>query len=410
MRVALIDPSLFTLGYDRGLAGGLAACGHQVVLHGRRPGPNDGEVGGVELVPSFYGIAGAGPVTALPGPLRLAVKGMDHAYSLARLRRRLRAERPDVIHFQWLPLPAVDRLWLAGLRAVAPLVLTVHDTDPFNGDPSAAVQRLGFAQCLKAFDRLIVHTAQGRERLLARGLPAERIVVVPHGIAPKAPDAEDGVDEAIKAGTITFLLFGKMKPYKGIDVLIEAFASLPDGVREQARVRVVGKPYMDIEPLLALARARGVGERVSLAPRCVAAGELAALFAPDTVAGFPYREIEASGVLSQAIENGRPLIASRLGSFAEVVRDGVDGHLVPPGDVPALAGALAHLVQDRAFAAACAANVRALGANVQGLAGGVMRWDEVGRRTAEIYRSLGRDLGSRDEARVAALAASAQPR
>jgi hypothetical protein len=53
MRVALIDPSLFTLPYDRGLARGLAAAGHHVVLHGRRPGANDGACTDIELVPSL---------------------------------------------------------------------------------------------------------------------------------------------------------------------------------------------------------------------------------------------------------------------------------------------------------------------------------------------------------------------
>lgn len=188
MRIALIDPSLFTLPYDRGLAKGLAAAGHQVVLHGRRPGPNDGEFGDVELVPSFYRVASARRMAALPGPLRLGMKGVDHVYSLIRLWRRLRTECPDVIHFQWLPLPVVDRCLLRSFRAVAPLVLTVHDTNLYNGDPTTAVRRLGFTECLKAFDRLIVHTKQGWDRLRVHGHAPERIAVdgslVPPGEAP----------------------------------------------------------------------------------------------------------------------------------------------------------------------------------------------------------------------------------
>jgi glycosyltransferase involved in cell wall biosynthesis len=386
MRVALVDPSLFTLPYDRGLAVGLAAAGHDVVLHGRRLGPNDGGADDVALSPSFYRLAGTRPVAALPAPLRLAIKGLDHAWSLARLRRRLGAEAPDVIHFQWLPLPVVDRRLLGGFRALAPMVLTVHDTDPFNGSPTAAVQRLGVTEAFKAFDRLIVHTAQGRERLLAHGLAPERIAVVPHGITTRAPAtlAPSRLD-----GEITFLLFGKMKPYKGIDVLIEAFAMLPEALRSRALVRVVGKPYMDIEPLRALARERHVGDRVVLEPRFVADDEIPALFAPDTVAVFPYREIEASGVLSQAIENGRPVIASRLGNLAEAIRDGVDGCLVPPGDAPALAAALGRFAADRAFAASCAASVREMAATLGERAGGVLPWNEVGRRTAALYREIG---------------------
>ena len=374
MRVALIDPSLFTLPYDRALAGGLTRAGHRVALYGRRPGPEDGDPGGVELVPAFYAAAGSQPVATLPRPLRLGIKGVDHVVSMARLLRRLRAERPDVIHFQWLPLPLVDGAMLPRFAALAPLVLTVHDTDPFNGDPSAGVQQRGFSRCLGAFDALIVHTAQGRARLLARGVPDGKPVVLPHGplveVPPPPPDP--------MRGPLTLVLFGKIKPYKGADVLIEAFARLPDALRAQARLRVVGKPYMDLAPLRELARSRGVLDRLTIEPRFVADAEMGEVFAPGSVAVFPYREIEASGVLSLALAHGRPVVASALGNFAEAVEDGVQGRLVPPGDAAALSSALAGLIGDRPFAAACAARARLLAERTPD-------WDEIARRTAETY-------------------------
>ena len=378
MRVALIDPSLFTLPYDRALAGGLSRAGHRVALYGRRPGPEDGDPGGVELVPAFYRAAGSRPVAALPRPLRLGVKGVDHAVSMARLLRRLRAERPDVIHFQWLPLPVVDGPLLPRFAALAPLVLTVHDTDPFNGDPSAGVQQRGFSRCLGAFDALIVHTAQGRARLRARGVAEGKLAVLPHGPLVEAPPLPPDPME----GLLTLVLFGKIKPYKGADVLIEAFARLPEGLRARARLRVVGKPYMDPAPLRELARSRGVLDRLTIEPRFVPDSELPDIFAPGCVAVFPYREIEASGVLSLALAHGRPVVASRLGNFAEVVEDGSHGRLVPPGDAAALSGALAELIGDRAFAAACADRARLLAQ--QG-----PNWDEIARRTAEVYAAAG---------------------
>lgn len=374
MRVALVDPSLFTLPYDRALAGGLRRAGHEVTLFGRKPGPDDGEAGD-DVVPHFYRAADSRLGRALPGPLRLGLKGLDHAASMLGLLRRLRRDRPDVIHFQWLPLPVVDRRLLGAFRAVAPLVLTVHDTNPFNGDPSAGLQQRGFFQGLAGFGRLIVHTAQGKARLQRSGIPPERLRVLPHGLLmPPPPRVPDRMD-----GPVTFLLFGKVKPYKGLDVLIEAFAALPAHLQEQARLRVVGKPYMDLAPLLALAERLGVRGRLDVEPRFVRDDEMPGLFGPGVVAVFPYREIEASGVLSIALACGRPVVASDLGNFAETLTDGVEGHLVPPGDAAALAGAMAHLLRDRAFAASCAAAARRLVDAVPG-------WDEIGRLTAGVYR------------------------
>jgi glycosyltransferase involved in cell wall biosynthesis len=274
---------------------------------------------------------------------------------------------------------------LRGFRRIAPLVLTVHDTNPFNGNPAAALQRHGAEASLAAFDRLIVHTEQGLERLLAQGIAPERIALLPHGLLAVAPDAapEPAAADAMR-GPLTFLLFGKLKPYKGLDLLVDAFAALPPGLRAQASLRIVGKPYMELDPLRERARALGIGERLSLEPGYVADEALPALFAPGTVAVFPYREIEASGVLSFALAHGRPVIASRLGSFAETLRDGEEGLLVPPGDVAALSAAMARMAEDRGFAADAAAAARRRAASVPS-------WEEIGRRTSELYAGLLRE-------------------
>jgi glycosyltransferase involved in cell wall biosynthesis len=374
LRVALVDPSLFTLPYDLALAEGLRANGHHVTLYGRRARAGEAAVA---VEPSFYPLAESPGAAALPRPLRLGLKGIDHLLSMTRLRRRLAEERPDVIHFQWLPLPLVDRALLAGFHQLAPLVLTVHDTNPFNGNPSNRLQRLGVAESLHAFDTLVVHTGQGRARLEARGVAPRRIAVLPHG--PLAPPVTAPPDPM--QGQLTFLCFGQMKPYKGLDLAVEAFALLPETLRARARLRVVGQARMDVAPVEALAVTRGVAGQVAIETRFVAEEELPALFGRGVVALFPYREIEASGVLSLALAHGRPVIASRLGTFAETLTDGRDALLVPPGDVAALAGAMARMIDDRGFAAGCAASMQAL-------ALAQPDWVEIGRRTAALYEAL----------------------
>lgn len=374
MRIALIDPSLFTLPYDRALATGLSESGHEIVLHGRKLRPDDGPVGDVNLAQTFYRVADSRAISRLPAKLRLGVKGLDHARSMWRLLGRLQRDKPDVIHFQWLPLPLVDRALLGLFRKVAPLVLTVHDTNPFNGDPSAAVQASGFRQCLDQFDTLVVHTAQGEERLRRMGVPARRLKVLPHGLlVDPVPTVADPM-----TGTLTFVLFGKIKPYKGADLLIQAYAALPEALRGQARLRIVGKPYMDLTPLLA--EAAPFGASIAVEAGHVGDDAIDGLFGPGTVAVFPYREIEASGVLFLAVAHGRPIIASRLGSFAELLADGQHGHLVPACDVTALTEAMAHMIADRGFAAATAASVRAL-------ADDVPSWREIAGRTVATYRA-----------------------
>jgi glycosyltransferase involved in cell wall biosynthesis len=373
MRVALIDPSLFTLPYDTALAGGLRGEGHEVLLYGREPDIDDNSADNAPLVPGFYRVAGHRVLKRFPGPVRLAIKGADHIASMFWLRRRLRLNPPDIIHFQWLPLPFVDRHFLEGLHRIAPLVLTVHDTNPFNGAPSSGLQGVGMARLFGAFERLIVHTTRGRERLIEQGVDPSRVAVLPHGLLGDNTPIEVP-DQA--TGDVTFLVFGKIKPYKGIDVLIEAFGRLPARLREKARLRVVGKPYMDLQPLRGLALARSVDP--GLEPRFVADDELPGLFGPGTIATFPYREIEASGVLALALAHGRPILASRIGGFAETLTDGVHGLLVEPDDPASLAAAMTRFLDDPRFMAECASNVAAL-------ARAMPTWPEIARSTAEIY-------------------------
>ena len=380
MRVAMIDPSLFTLPYDAALAAGLQAEGHEVVLHGRAPGPDDNATDGAPLRESFYRVAGAPVLARLPDALRLGIKGLDHAWSMQALVRRLRRERPDVIHFQWLPLPIVDRRFLKRLRAIAPLVLTVHDTNPFNGSPTGSLQRMGAHAAFADFDRLIVHTEQGRARLLAHGEGMDRVTVMPHGLLGRALS---GAAADTMQSEITFLLFGKIKRYKGADLLIAAFAGMDPALRAQSRLRIVGKPYIDVELLRQQARQLGVADRLTIEPRFVGDEEVGGIFAPGVIASFPYREIEASGVLSLAITFGRPILAARLGGFIEAVQDGEHGLLFPPEDVAALTTAMSRFVADRGFAAACAARVQALTTSVP-------TWPEIARRTVALYASLPR--------------------
>ena len=143
---------------------------------------------------------------------------------------------------------------------------------------------------------------------------------------------------------------------------------------------------MDVAPLLDLARARGVAPRLALEPRFAREDGIPALYqarAPSP--SSPTAGIEASGVLTLAVAHGRPIIASRIGAFAEELADGVHGALVPPRTTrPRSPRRWGGWWRDRGFAARCAANVRAL-------AGAAPSWDEIGRRTAAVYAEASGD-------------------
>ncbi len=376
LQVALVDPSLFTVPYDAKLADALRDLGHRVTVYGEARGPGDEPAELAELRPLFYAELRRLATARWPRQALRLAKGALHWRGMRRLTDELRRSRPDVIHFQWSPLPAIDRLFLRELRELAPVLLTAHDSRPFNG-AAWRLQKWGATGILKEFDGLVVHTEEARERLVAYGVPTSCVVRIAHGLlhdvcsAPSLP--------ARRPGRIRFLLFGKLKSYKGADLLIEAFRRLPSELRDRVEVQIVGKPYMDVAPLKEAARGLEPGVRLDL--RFVPDAEMNDLLAQADVIVFPYREIDVSGVLMAALRYERPIIASAIGGFAELLVDGRHGFLVPPDDPGALSAAMARLCGEPETRSAMGAAVAELGRAIPG-------WDEIAARTTEFYRAV----------------------
>jgi glycosyltransferase involved in cell wall biosynthesis len=380
MKIALVDPSLFSVPYDQELFLALQKRGHDLRWFGRRVRPDELDYGQDHLFEdAFYSFSESGFCRRLPRPFRLAAKGLDHAFSMRRFVREMRRWRPDVIHFQWVPLPSVDRRFLKALREVAPLVVTVHDSLPFNASPSSFVQTIGVGSIYAGFDRLIVHTADAVTKLVEAGHSPDSVACIPHGILPATGDAaEMGEVPSPDEDVLLLVQFGVIKPYKGVDVLVRAMAAMPAEARGRCRALIAGKPAIAMGPLESLVDSLAVGDHVEFDLRFFTAAEMHALFGRASAMVFPYRCIDASGVLFSCLRAGRPIVASDLGMFREMLVDGVHGYLVPPEDPPALADALTRLVGDEA-------GRRRMGESVRALLDEVPGWDEIAERTEGVY-------------------------
>lgn len=365
MRVHVVDPSAFTPPYDHALCRALGRRGAQVELFTSRfaYGPvaaPDGYARRELFYRAASRIRAAGP--------RRAAKLVEHVPDMLRYRRL--AQRADVAHFQWLTIQHLDGMLLPPRRPGArrpALVLTAHDIlprEPRRGQLRA--QR----RLYDRFDALVVHSEHGRERLTGElGVPGERVRVIPHGVFSHLADAP--VTAApFQTERPVVLCFGLMRPYKGIDLLLEAWRGI-----EGAELWVVGMPRMDIAPLLAAAP-----PSVRFVARFVGDQELPAYFRRADLVVLPYREIDQSGVLFTALAFARPLLLSDVGGFPEVAATGA-ARTFRAGDAEALRTALGELLEDAPAREAMATRARAL-------AEGECSWDSIARRTMELYESL----------------------
>jgi glycosyltransferase involved in cell wall biosynthesis len=365
MRVHVVDPSAYTPPYDHALCGALAALGADVQLHTSRFARGSvPTAAGYTRHESFYRLAAHVPNDRARRALKLA----EHVPDMLRYHRTARAA--DVVHFQWLAVQHLDGHLLPARRTAAgarrPLVLTAHDVLPREPRPGqlAAQRRL-----YEHFDAVVVHSQHGAGRLTQElGVAAERVHTIPHGALAHLAAGEASVP--FHTDKPVALCFGLMRPYKGIDLLLEAWRGIED-----AELWIVGMPRMDISALRAAAP-----PSVRFVTRFVPDRELGAYFRRADLVVLPYREIDQSGVLFTALAFGRPLLLSDVGGFPEVAATGA-ARTFPAGDAAALHAQLRHLLADPAARQQLAAAARAAAA-------GTYSWPSIARRTLDLYQSL----------------------
>lgn len=366
MRVQLVDPSAFTAPYDHALAGALARAGAEVelltsrFLYGPVPPPD-----GYRVRECFYRRSAR---RGLDAPARRVFKAAEHLPDMLRLRREIDAE---VVHYQWFSMPALDARLLPARR---PRLLTAHYVLPPRPN---RWQRTTARRLFGAMDAVIAHSEHGATRLRDEvGLDPARVRVIPHGAfdyLTRLPEESPLPPELEGAEGPVILFFGLLRPYKGLDTLLGAFAEV-----EGAELWIVGNPRMDLAPLHSLdAAAPG---RVRFVTRFIEDAEIPAIFRRADLVVLPYRDAEHSGVLYTGLAFGKPLVLSAVGGFPEVAAVGA-ARLVAPYDPADLAAALNELIGDPVARERLAAAARKAAA-------GPYSWDTVGAQTLALYREL----------------------
>jgi len=169
------------------------------------------------------------------------------------------------------------------------------------------------------------------------------------------------------------LYFGVIRPYKGVDVLVEAFRQV-----ENAELWVVGRPLeVSMEHLRRLAPPG----RVRFVDRYVSDTELPAFFRRADVLVLPHRSVDVSGVLFAGLAFGKAMVLSGVGGFREIAEEHGVGVLVPPDDPDELAAAIGGLLGDDA-------RRQQLEKSALAAAAGPFSWDRIAERTASLYEQV----------------------
>jgi beta-1,4-mannosyltransferase len=316
---------------------------------------------------------------------------------LAILRAWWGHGRPRVVHLHWThnylgqragraggPTRLGAILFIAQLRLLrrsgVRLVWTVHNLGGHDGslDPrERAVHRRLASLC----DAVICHCEAAARAVMGEyRLPETartRLHVIPHGSYVGAyPDTVDRATARsglnLPENARVLLFFGQVRPYKGLDELVTAFASIED---PNLRLLVAGEPRPE-SIAESLRTAAATDPRIQLQLRFVEDDEAQIYLRAADVVVLPFRDVLTSGSAILAMSFGRALIAPALGCLPETI-PGNGGVLYAPDAPGALAGALR---------TALAADLDAMGArNLERAIG--LSWAPIAATTAAVYRS-----------------------
>lgn len=373
--VAMIDPGGFSPAYDEALVAELRSLGHDVRLF-TTPTALSGRISAKDypIFPASISISRQG----IAFKLALLVKGIRYLSALTRLVTELWRLRPDVIHWQWLPLPIFDAIAIRMCRALAPNIFTLHDAKAFNGSASNLIQLKGVDSARALMNATIVHSNFGkREAESLNCTDPSPIFVIPHGAFTHYRAFASGIERR----TNTVLLIGSIKPYKGVLDLLEAFAKVDSTVRDGWKVIVAGQPSMPTDTLIAARKRLSLEDSVNFVFQTLSEREFGRLISESGLVVLPYHEIDQSGVLMSAMALGATIVATDVGAFPETLEMGKAGIVVRAGSIQALTSAIQSLIKSPSERAR-------LGVRARLRADSELSWREAATKTVNLYRSL----------------------
>jgi len=362
-RVAVVGPTHPYKGgvaaHTTELAHRLAAAGHETVLVSwKRLYPH-------LLYPGEQAVPG-GEADLPPYPRSLPFLRWDRPGTWWRAGARLRGQDVVVVVFVVpVQVPALltlvralrGRLGVPGLpgrsrrrRGGGPrVVVLAHNVVPHEQHPGG---KWLTSRLLAAADTVLVHSPELADQAVAHG--ARRVLVaelpphLPGGAPPTRPDGvAAGPSSGVAPRRTRVLALGMVRDYKGFDLLLDAAADVPE-----VTVTVAGEQWGRAgERIRALATDPRLAGRVRLENGYVPGPRIGALLAEHDVLALPYRHATASQNVMLGHAHGLPVIVSRAGALADLVRPGVDGLVVPPGDRAALVEALREVGRPERLAA-----------------------------------------------------------
>lgn len=241
--------------------------------------------------------------------------------------RFLNRQRPEVLLLQWWTassLPAFHVFTWWAKRHGLPVILEMHE-DLHEAEAKVpvlgALARRFLHRLVVRADRIVAHSTYDRDRISRiHGLDPVNIAIIPVGpfrLSHEPSPASDAPIEESESTSTTVLFFGTVRPYKGLEHLIEAFDHLPRDTDRRWQLLVVGERWEGWDLPFDLIAASPNAADIEVVDRYVTDEEVPSFFARADVVALPYLVSSASGPLALTMNLGLPVVVTRVGGLEE---------------------------------------------------------------------------------------------
>jgi alpha-maltose-1-phosphate synthase len=254
-------------------------------------------------------------------------------FEYQKIVQTIQSFNPDIIHI------TTGHILLTPLMRKfrdKPIIVTLHDVTPHSGE-NTWLHRYIIASQIRSATHIFVHGSLQKRELIKSEISENKISVIPHGDYSFFKEYWiNGIPEED-----SILFFGRIVEYKGLNLLLDAMIVLQKKYRFKLIIAGEGNltPYQDkitrIDPKL-----------IEIHNRYIEDDQVARLFQRAKIIILPYTDGTQTGIIPIAYALSKPVIATNVGSFSEVIENEKTGLLIPPNDNQALQNAIIRLMSD----------------------------------------------------------------
>lgn len=257
------------------------------------------------------------------------IKLLQYIINLGSLNSKLKKNKYKSIIFQMSPIPIIDYIFFKSIKKKTKIIFILHNDIPFHGDCSF-FQKFFYINLIKIFDKVVIHTETSKNFLNKCNFDKKKIIKLMLPISERDGKKTNNTSIIKK---INLLFFGVIRPYKGLNFFLENFDKLTNEIQSKFQITICGTmKNLNRNQKYEIIKLCKKYDNIRLIDNFVSDKYKNKLFLKNNFIILTYKNINGSGVATDAIDYLLPPITTKLKAFEEILKDSFDCFMVKNDD------------------------------------------------------------------------------